>query len=582
MSKMDRKKTGIEKSKFLQILKAISAPFKKSSQPKTVSIVDRKMVSDEDPYARLLQLRELLGDKYQFIEHLGCGGFASVYKVKNLDLSRTEALKVLLDKQDTPADFSERFTQEAKVLASLDHPNIVQIYDFGHHEGTFWFSMHYIEGPTLKHELKTRGAFDEVTASRLVLPLLDALDYSHKRGVIHRDIKPGNIMLDAQGRPYLMDFGLAKPIGSMLKTRTGRFLGTPIYVSPEQASALPLDGRADIYAMGVTLYEMLTGKFPFPAEDPVQAVVLRLTNEPTPLCEIRPDVDPVFESIVMRALQKDRDKRFSSAAEMSKNLLDFLCEEEGDERSPEFVSWSLGLSQRDSTTPMENVKNAATTALPGDDNTVANRMPMLRRVAFAALFVILVTAGMILIMSGGDSRPPKDSEVKLSESAGSAHPEKPRESLMTAGSKAAENKTAVTAKEENKRPEISAKSISKPAPKSVSKPVVKQCVEQRSTKPDLLPGRPVQPPSLKKKIEPNYSGVLSENCIGVTVSLSLVIGKDGRVLKAKIISNHPSECEEAIKAVRAAVLQYIYEPAVDVEGNPVKARIAISVEIKGV
>src|SRR5512146_1418721 len=172
-------------------------------------------------------LQELLSGRYRIDGELGRGGFATVYRVWNVRLGRAEALKVLAPGHQADEDFPRRFMQEVRLAASLEHPSIVKVYDFGEAPGIYWYSMQLVDGRTLSGRLRQEGAIPEAEAARIAVPLLDALAYSHARGIVHRDIKPENVILDAEGRPYLMDFGIAKSQGSLDKTKQGFVMGTP-------------------------------------------------------------------------------------------------------------------------------------------------------------------------------------------------------------------------------------------------------------------------------------------------------------------------------------------------------------------
>jgi serine/threonine protein kinase len=276
------------------------------------------LVSDKD---RTQRLAAALAERYEFVAALGAGGFASVHKVKNLRLRRSEALKVLAQELSEESDFGERFEQEAHVSASLDHPNIVKIYDYGVTDGIAWFTMQLIEGTSLARQLRdSTEPLSEGEAAQIFIPLLEALEYSHARGVIHRDIKPDNIMLDAKRRPFLMDFGIAKAEDSAVKTRTGLLMGSPAYMAPEQIRGAAVDGRTDLYALGVTLYRALTRGYPFNAADAIAAAMKKLTELPEPILPKRPDVRPEFESIVMKALARHPNDRYRDAGEMREAL----------------------------------------------------------------------------------------------------------------------------------------------------------------------------------------------------------------------------------------------------------------------
>ena len=269
------------------------------------------------------EVGRLLENRYEVLGLLGRGGFASVYQVRNERLKRLEAMKVVAGEHDESSEFRRRFEQESRVAASLEHPNILKVYDFGHDAGTLWYSMPFIDGPTLKAELARRGTFEEEAAARILVPLLDALEYSHGRGVIHRDIKPDNILLDRRDRPYLMDFGIAKTDDSLVKTQTGLVLGSPAYISPEQLRGERLDGRTDIYSLGISLFQMVSGATPF-RSDRMADLADRIVTDPPRLSARRPGVSPALDRIVARALARVRDARYPGAREMRTDLEAFL------------------------------------------------------------------------------------------------------------------------------------------------------------------------------------------------------------------------------------------------------------------
>ncbi len=269
------------------------------------------------------EVSRLLEGRYEVLGLLGKGGFAAVYQVRNLRLQRLEAMKVVEGSHEENSEFLRRFEQESRVAASLEHPNILKVYDFGHVGGTLWYSMPFVDGPTLTVELRNRGTFEEVAAARIVVPLLDALEYSHGRGVIHRDIKLDNILLDRRDRPYLMDFGIAKTDDSLVKTQTGFVLGSPAYISPEQLRGDRLDGRTDVYSLGVSLFQMVSGGVPFKS-DRIADLANRLVMDAPRLASRLPGVSPELDRIVARALARQRDERYPGAREMRQDLEAFL------------------------------------------------------------------------------------------------------------------------------------------------------------------------------------------------------------------------------------------------------------------
>ncbi|MGA7990402.1 MAG: serine/threonine-protein kinase, partial [Thermoanaerobaculia bacterium] len=269
----------------------------------------------------------LLKDRYELLGFLGKGGFAAVYNVRNLRLDRVEALKVLRDDRGTDARYAGRFEREARVAASLEHPHIVRIYAFGNEGGTLWYSMQFVDGPTLKTHLERHGRMRGEVAAAVFVPLLGALEVIHRAGLVHRDVKPDNIILDADRRPSLMDFGIVRVDDDGAQTAVGTVIGSPNYVSPEQARGRPLDGRSDLYSLGTTLYETLTGDVPFPAEDNLARMTRRVLEDASPPSTRVPDIDPTMDAIVLRALAREPDDRYPSAAAMRVDLEAFLGKE---------------------------------------------------------------------------------------------------------------------------------------------------------------------------------------------------------------------------------------------------------------
>ncbi|WP_129633742.1 serine/threonine-protein kinase [Candidatus Oscillochloris fontis] len=257
--------------------------------------------------------------RFEIISELGRGGMAVVYKAHQADLDRIVALKILPPDLTHDTSYIARFRQEARSVARLEHPHIMPIYDVGESNGIHYIAMKFIQGLTLKDVMQEEGAMPVRRAAEILAQVGDALDYAHRQGVIHRDIKPSNVMLTDEGWAYLTDFGLARGTGNTTSglTMAGTVMGTPEYMSPEQAQGLPTVGPpTDIYALGVVLYELLTGTFPFHAETPMAMLAARLLQAPIPPRDVRGDLPSAVEDVVMRALARKPEARFASAAEM--------------------------------------------------------------------------------------------------------------------------------------------------------------------------------------------------------------------------------------------------------------------------
>jgi branched-chain amino acid transport system substrate-binding protein len=256
---------------------------------------------------------------YRILERLGRGGMAVVYKAYQPGLDRYVALKILPAHLADEPGFGERFKREARAVAKLEHPHILPVYDYGQEGDLSYIAMRYVEGGTLK------GLLGEPLELPLIVDLIgqigEALDYAHEHGVIHRDVKPSNVLLDKDNWALLTDFGVARMVEATQQlTATGVGVGTPAYMSPEQGQGKKVDGRSDIYSLGVTLYEMLTGRVPFEAETPL-AVVWKHVNEPLPLpSSINPEVPEAVERVVLKAMAKAPEDRYSTAGELAMAL----------------------------------------------------------------------------------------------------------------------------------------------------------------------------------------------------------------------------------------------------------------------
>lgn len=257
--------------------------------------------------------------QYQLIEQIGKGGMATVYKAYQPGLDRYVAVKILPAYFAHEPDFAARFTREAQAIAKLDHPHILPVYDFGKQKDISYIVMKYVPAGTLHDRLGT--PMSPLEAAKIIDQVADALDSAHQRGILHRDVKPGNILIDDKDWVYLSDFGLAKMTeGSVKLTGTGVGVGTPAYMSPEQGKGLAVDARTDVYALGVILFEMLTGRVPYEAETPM-AVVIKHVTDPIPLPRlVNPNIPESVERVLLKALAKDRDHRFSSAGALASAL----------------------------------------------------------------------------------------------------------------------------------------------------------------------------------------------------------------------------------------------------------------------
>jgi serine/threonine-protein kinase len=256
----------------------------------------------------------VIDGRYRAVKRLGAGGMAEVWCAEDSVLGRRVALKLLSSHLAEDPEFRERFRREARAAAGLAHPNIVGIFDFGEWDGTPYIAMELVDGRTLKDVIRQRGPLPPATAIAVMEQILRALGYAHKRGIVHRDVKPQNVIVDEEGRAKVADFGIARA-GASQMTETGTIVGTVQYISPEQAEARPVDARSDLYSAGVVLYELLTGQVPFEGESVVSIAIRQINERPVPPGQLEPAIPPGLEAVVMRALEKDPARRFQTADE---------------------------------------------------------------------------------------------------------------------------------------------------------------------------------------------------------------------------------------------------------------------------
>src|SRR5918999_332713 len=346
------------------------------------------------------------GGRYEVIEHVGAGGMADVYRARDELLGREVALKVLSERFAGDRSFVERFRREAQSAANLNHPNIVSLYDYGDSDGSYFIVMEYIDGKSLNDIIGAEGALLPERAAEIASDVAQALDRAHNSGLVHRDIKSGNIMINAAGQTKVTDFGIARAIGGeQTMTQTGMVIGTASYLSPEQAQGRPVDARSDVYSLGCVLYEMLAGRPPFEGNSPVAVASAHISAEPEPISRANPAVSREAEAVVARAMRKDPEERYKDARDMA----DDLCRVATGE-----VPLAAAAAAGAATEPVHR---------PGGDTPVLpaglpeplresfRRSPWLPAALIGALLLVLaLVAGFVLLSSGSRERPRERSQ----------------------------------------------------------------------------------------------------------------------------------------------------------------------------
>src|SRR5213593_2850473 len=264
-------------------------------------------------------INTLFHGRYRILRKLGTGGMANVYLAEDQELGRRVAIKILNERHAGDEQFIERFRREAKNAASLSQPNIVSIYDRGEAEGTYYIAMEYLDGRSLKELIVARGPAPVNVSVDYARQVLAAVRFAHRHGIVHRDIKPHNVLVDAEGRLKVTDFGIARA-GASQMTEAGSIIGTAQYLSPEQAKGAPVDQTSDLYSVGVVLYELLTGVVPFSGDTPVEIAMKHLSSAPEPPSAKRAEIPRDLDLVVLRALAKDPAARYQSAEEMDADL----------------------------------------------------------------------------------------------------------------------------------------------------------------------------------------------------------------------------------------------------------------------
>ncbi len=299
----------------------------------------------------------VLGGRYQVLDKVGTGGMATVYRGMDQVLGRTVAIKTMLPQYATDPSFAARFKQEAQAAAALNSPYIVSVYDWGKDGDTYYIIMEYLRGTDLKSGIRKHGALDCKKVAQIGSQIAQALSVAHNHDIIHRDIKPQNIMVQPDGNIKVMDFGIARAKNSHLTTDNS-VLGTAHYVSPEQTQGKPLGPTTDLYSLGIVMYEAATGRVPFDGDNAVTVAMKQVTEQPVPPSQINPNVDPQLEAVILKCMQKDPKDRFQTADELYRTLHDYLA------GRMQAVNNATAMLPAAATTPLAGRSGNATQSMP--------------------------------------------------------------------------------------------------------------------------------------------------------------------------------------------------------------------------
>jgi serine/threonine-protein kinase len=348
----------------------------------------------------------VFSERYELNHLIARGGMAEVYRAHDRLLDRPVALKVLFPELSVDRSFVERFRREAQAAANLSHPNIVPVFDWGEDTGTYFIVMEFIDGRPLSSILKSAGPLSAERTADIGAHVAAALGYAHKHGVVHRDVKPGNVLITDDGQVKVTDFGIARAVNTEESlTQTGAVMGTATYFSPEQAEGLGVDSRSDIYSLGVVLFEMVTGRPPFLGESPVAVASKHVRDNPPAPRELNPQVPPTFEAIILKSMAKDPAHRYATAEELRADLVRFS---EG--RNVSAMDDATGIvgvagattvvaaaTGMDATRAVSSVGDGGSSGTPGDTGEAPDESGTNRTRNYAIILAILI---VILLVAG--------------------------------------------------------------------------------------------------------------------------------------------------------------------------------------
>ena len=337
----------------------------------------------------------VLNDRYEIHRRLARGGMAQVYLARDRSLDRPVAVKELVPEFAVDPSFVERFRREAQAAAGLSNANIVGVFDWGEQDGTYFIVMEYVDGPSLAQVLRADGPLHPNRAAEIASEVAGGLGFAHSRGVVHRDVKPGNVLLTKSGQAKVTDFGIARALSSADDdlTQAGSVMGTATYFSPEQAQGLSVDPRSDLYSLGVVLYEMVTGRPPFAGDTPLAIAYKHVQDQPPSPSTLMPTLPPGLEAIIMKLLQKNPDDRYASAEDLRMDLGRFLAGEQTvAERDAALAAAALGGAAAMATTmqPATTVGAAVPAAEPEDELEEEEGKP--KTALFIGILVVLLLA----------------------------------------------------------------------------------------------------------------------------------------------------------------------------------------------